>query len=138
MTWSTVRVAILLMAVVLLGCAVTSPGRYGWQGLELREAPVRADVRRNPYECDTEAARAGAKLVRRYCAHCHGPTLGGTRRAPALVSSRVRRTPPGDLFWFITNGDLRDGMPAWSRLPAAQRWQVVTYLRASNAPQPGP
>ena len=35
----------------------------------------------------------------------------------------------GALFWFITKGDVKDGMPAWAGLPEKERWQIVTYLK---------
>jgi hypothetical protein len=34
------------------------------------------------------------------------------------------------LFSFITNGDLKRGMPAWSRLPDERRWQIVAFLKS--------
>ncbi len=37
--------------------------------------------------------------------------------------------PPGVLFWFLKNGNLKEGMPSWSRLPDQRRWQLVTYLQ---------
>jgi mono/diheme cytochrome c family protein len=132
-TPSRLRVA-LLVGALTLGCAALPRGRSSWQGLELRDAPTRAHEASNPYDGEAEANRAGGKLVRRYCVHCHGGRAGqGRRGVPPLDSVRVRRTPPGDLFWFITNGNLREGMPSWSRLPAAQRWQIVAHLRASHA-----
>jgi len=41
---------------------------------------------------------------------------------------------PGEIFWVITNGVVRRGMPSWSRLPEIQRWQIVTYLESLNRP----
>jgi mono/diheme cytochrome c family protein len=86
---------------------------------------------------DPAAIQAGRKLFLRHCAECHGEEARGSRRAPALDSQRVRQAPAEDLFWFVTNGNLRTGMPSWSRLPAARRWQILAYLRSLPAP-PGP
>ncbi|HXN22460.1 MAG TPA: hypothetical protein VOA41_06930 [Candidatus Dormibacteraeota bacterium] len=59
---------------------------------------------------------------------------GPTRRvAKKLHSGVLRESPrglPGDLFWFLTKGELRAGVPSWSRLPEAQRWQIVSYLKS--------
>jgi len=33
------------------------------------------------------------------------------------------------LFWFLRNGNLRQGMPSWSGLPDQQRWQIVSFLK---------
>jgi mono/diheme cytochrome c family protein len=86
---------------------------------------------------DPAAVQAGRKLFLRHCADCHGADARGSRRAPALDSERVRQTPDEDLFRFVTNGNLRTGMPSWSRLPAARRRQILAYLRSLPAP-PGP
>jgi hypothetical protein len=40
---------------------------------------------------------------------------------------------PGEIFWVVTNGVVRHGMPSWSKLPEAQRWQIVTFLQSLNA-----
>jgi mono/diheme cytochrome c family protein len=73
---------------------------------------------------------AGRKLYLRHCAECHGGDARGGPRAPSLDTHRVGEAAPGDLFRFLTNGSLRAGMPAWSRLPAARRWQLTAYLKA--------
>lgn len=41
----------------------------------------------------------------------------------------MHNAPPGVLFWFVKNGALKEGMPAWSRLPDQRLWQIVTYLQ---------
>ena len=76
------------------------------------------------------AAIAGGKLFRIHCAACHGADASGTRYAPNLKSSPVLANKAEALFQYITNGDLRRGMPAWSRLPDERRWQLVAYLQS--------
>ena len=95
-------------------------------------APRSAASLADPLRGDPAAVAAGRKLFERHCAHCHEPASGTTRRAPTLAAAAMGAVPAGALFWFVTNGDLRAGMPAWSRLPRAQRWQLVAYLRASH------
>jgi mono/diheme cytochrome c family protein len=95
----------------------------------LANAPESARARANPYQGKPEAPLAGRKLFERHCAECHGVDARGRGKAPALVSEGVAQAPPGALFWFLTNGNLRAGMPSWSRLPDAQRWQLVTFLK---------
>jgi len=34
------------------------------------------------------------------------------------------------LFWKISTGNTRGGMPSFSFLPDTQRWQLVMHLRA--------
>ena len=93
-------------------------------------APPAASELRNPYDRDPEAIGAGRKLYAMHCARCHGEGGAGWVGAPSLVSDQVQHASPGALFWFLTNGDLRRGMPAWSRLAEPRRWQLVTFLRS--------
>jgi ubiquinol-cytochrome c reductase cytochrome c subunit len=78
----------------------------------------------------TDDIRAGAKLFRHHCAHCHGPNAEGTRRAPDLRSSAVQNTAPEQLFAVLTDGKLTHGMPSWSRLPEERRRQLVIYIKS--------
>ena len=92
-------------------------------------APAAARGWKNPYEERSDAAEAGAKLFRQHCAGCHGDDARGQGKAPSLRSEPVEDAPPGVLFWFLKNGNLRHGMPSWSGLPDQQRWQLVSYLQ---------
>ena len=87
---------------------------------------------KNPYSGNAQAAAGGKKLYGQNCAQCHGNNLQGMGPAPALQSASVKAAKPGELFWFITNGNLNNGMPSWSNLPKQQRWQVVTFLESEN------
>ena len=100
------------------------------------KAPSSAQARSNPYGGNADAVRAGRKLVARHCASCHGEDGHGGRSAPRLDTVAVRRAAAGDLFWLLTNGDLRAGMPSWSNLPDARRWQIVAFLQSSDPPPP--
>jgi mono/diheme cytochrome c family protein len=71
-------------------------------------------------------------LYAQNCAQCHGNSLQGMGPAPPLESSNVKSAKPGELFWFITNGNLSSGMPSWASLPKQQRWQIVTFLESRN------
>jgi mono/diheme cytochrome c family protein len=52
---------------------------------------------------------------------------------PSLRADPVRQATPGTLFWILTNGVVRRGMPVWSKLPEPQRWQLVSYVKSLNA-----
>jgi mono/diheme cytochrome c family protein len=97
---------------------------------ELQKAPKKASVRQNPLEKDSGAVPAGAKLFVLHCAECHGPMAQGGKKAPSLLADEVQHASPGTLFWLLTNGVVRRGMPVWSKLPEAQRWQLVAYIKA--------
>jgi len=97
---------------------------------ELAKAPRKARARRDPLEHDPEAVAAGAKLFGLRCAGCHGEMAEGSRKAPGLLADPMQQATPGTLFWILTNGVVRRGMPVWSKLPEPQRWQIVTYLKS--------
>jgi mono/diheme cytochrome c family protein len=104
---------------------------------ELAKAPRKAAARRNPLEGDPEAAAAGAKLFELHCAECHGEMAEGGKKAPSLLANEVQKAPPGTLFWLLTNGVVRRGMPVWSKLPEPQRWQLVRHIQSLSAtPKP--
>ena len=100
---------------------------------ELRKAPDKAVNRPNPMENDPEAVAAGKLLFADHCAECHGDDAQGGRKGPSLRVSEVQKASPGTLFWLLTNGVVRRKMPAWSKLPEPQRWQLVRFLRSPEA-----
>jgi mono/diheme cytochrome c family protein len=107
---------------------------------ELSKVPSKAAARRNPLESDPDVVAAGAKLFELHCAECHGATADGGKKGPSLRAEQVQQATPGTLFWLLTNGVVRRGMPVWSRLPEPQRWQLVSYIRAlgSSSKVPSP
>ena len=96
----------------------------------LAKAPKKAVTRRNSMESDPDAVAAGANLFEQHCAECHGEMAEGGRKGPSLRADPVQQATPGTLFWILTNGVVRRGMPVWSKLPEPQRWQLVTYLKS--------
>lgn len=110
--------------------SLSATGKAGQPYAELSRVPESARTRSNPLENDSTAATAGKKLFERHCAECHGTSGEGGKKAPSLHVQEVRTATPGALFWILTNGVVRRGMPVWSRLPEPQRWQIVSYLKS--------
>lgn len=106
------------------------PGTDDGPVARLNDAPESARALKNPFENDPQAAAAGKKLFRRHCESCHGAEGYGEGRAANLHEEEIKDAPTGILFWAISNGRLRKGMPSWSGLPKAQRWQLVSYLKS--------
>ncbi len=100
----------------------------------LADAPQKARQRRNPFEGDSQAVAAGGKLFEQHCAECHGSKATGTRKGPSLLRDEVQQATPGTLFWILSNGVVRRGMPVWSKLPEQQRWQIVAFLESLKLP----
>ena len=91
-------------------------------------APAASRNRANPYAGNQEALLAGRKLYLNHCAACHGKNANGTPHGPSLVSEFMSKASPGEIEWFIRNGNMRRAMPSWSGLPKQRRWQITTYL----------
>jgi mono/diheme cytochrome c family protein len=112
---------------------------------ELQKVPEKARVRASPLQNDPDAVAAGAILFEHHCAECHGDAARGGKKGPSLRATEVQATTPGAIFWILTNGVVRKGMPVWSKLPEPQRWQLVRYIKslgelapAAGSPAPKP
>ncbi len=105
---------------------------------ELAKAPEKARSKHNPLENDRDSVAAGRILFARHCAECHGETAEGGKKAPSLRAAEVQNAEPGAIFWILTNGVVRRGMPVWSKLPEPQRWQLVTFLKSLGVSSASP
>ena len=106
------------------------------QTASFHNAPAAAEQTKNPYAGKRAAAQAGANEFAQHCAACHGKQGEGTGNIPALAKGPAQSATDGAIFWFITQGDPNNGMPAWTTLSEQQRWQVVTYVKALGGPHP--
>jgi len=119
-----------LLSTLLLSAVAIAMAADSWKD----EVPTASRERVNPLAQDKDAALVGNKLYREHCASCHGKDGAGTGKKPSLRSASVQSASDGELFWLLSNGRIRKGMPDWRKLPEAQRWQIVSYLKA--LPQP--
>jgi mono/diheme cytochrome c family protein len=119
-----------ILAICIL--VATSPAQNpSYQPDPNWRAPADASSRPNPLSARPEAAAGGRKLFTRNCVECHGKTGTGmeTKHSADLQLAVVQQQSDGVLFWKITNGNASRGMPAFSKLPELQRWQLVLYIR---------
>lgn len=115
---------------VAVFCAATSL----WaQDANFHNAPASSAAAQNPHMTEADA-QAGGTIYQQRCAACHGPTAKGAGNVPGLASGPTQSAKPGEVFWYITKGDLANGMPSWAALPEEQRWQVVSYLKYLGGP----
>ena len=99
-------------------------------------APANASSVTNPYTGQVSAVDAGSALYATHCASCHGVSGQGSGNIPSLSHGDAQHATEGALFWFITKGDVANGMPSWAALPEQQRWQIVSYLKALPTAKP--
>lgn len=96
-------------------------------------APPEPAHRANPLAGRTDVVAGGAKVFQERCTQCHGASGEGSEQAPDLTQPSVHAQTDGALFWKISSGNAHAGMPPFSFLPSAQRWQIVLYLRTLSA-----
>ncbi len=120
------RRACLTAGFLLMATFAFASAKKDW----FASVPEKERVRANPMAGSEDAVAAGAIIFRRSCATCHGEDASGLGRHPSLRTERVKGATDGELHWLLTNGNLGEGMPSWSRLPEAQRWQLVRYLHS--------
>ncbi len=117
------------MAVLLITAGLLAAQNASYQPDPSWQPPAAAMAKPNPLAGSVELAAGGRKLFQRHCAQCHGAEGQGLKKAADLQLPVVQQQTDGALFWKITNGNQRRGMPSFSGLPEMQRWQIVLYLR---------
>lgn len=124
------------MAVLVLCAGLVAAQNVEYQPDPSWQPPAFAAARPNPLADSLELAAGGRKLFQRNCVSCHGAEGEGlkVKRAANLKLPVVQQQTDGTLFWKITNGNQRRGMPSFSGLPEMQRWQVVLFLRTLPRP----
>jgi mono/diheme cytochrome c family protein len=128
---------LMILTALLFTSLAAAAGAYHDRDTDSRgvfqviaKAPAKARDRKNPYEGQPDAIAAGEKLFRQHCAECHGDDALGRGRAANLRLPGVQNATPGELAWFLRNGNLVHGMPPWAGIPEQRRWQIITYLKS--------
>ena len=129
-TRNIAALAAICAASLLFGLTVSRG-----QNPNFHNAPASVKSTKNPYA--GQQLDAGKSSYHLSCATCHGQTGEGSGNIPSLATGKAQSATDGELFWYITKGDLNNGMPAWESLPAEQRWQIINYLRVLGASKPG-
>jgi glucose/arabinose dehydrogenase len=129
----------LRAAVFAVASCTLSPACISQTG-PFHGAPATEQLRRNPYAGGAGALDKGKLVFASTCAACHGANGEGGGVVPALRSEAISKAADGELFWYITKGDVNNGMPSWATLPEETRWHIISYLRSmkgtASAPAP--
>ena len=120
-------------APILALSASLAPLLLAAQDTTFHNAPASAKAEKNPYTGQAGAAAAGNAVYSNTCITCHGPAGQGTGNVPPLAEGTAQSASDGEIFWYITKGDVENGMPSWKSLPQEQRWQVVTYIKSLSS-----
>jgi len=129
-----VRVGIVSLAIF----GVVAFSSLQAQNQAFHDAPASAREQNNPYAGQPTAARAGRTAYAQNCGSCHGRNGGGTGNIPSLAKKTTQAATEGEIFWFITKGDVANGMPAWDKMPEAKRWQIVTFVKSLRSQPAAP
>lgn len=129
----------LLVLLALAGCDRTlgnlrAPAAAGGF-IDGGQSPAAID---NPFEGQPAAVEKGKQLFTQMnCAGCHGYDLRGGTMAPDLTDRYWRYGgTPAQIYSSIANGRPM-GMPTWrDRLPAAEIWNLVSYIQSQGGATP--
>ncbi len=103
-----------------------------------RHAPASAKKLKNPVSATEENIEAGRTLFNRNCASCHGED--GKAKTDTAAALKVKPTDlnghemhgitDGEIYWVITNGIKKSGMPALNaKTKPTERWQMALYVK---------
>jgi glucose/arabinose dehydrogenase/mono/diheme cytochrome c family protein len=120
---------------IFLFLIAASPAQNQKPAQSFHDAPPAAKEMKNPFEGQHPDSARAAYLQR--CASCHGQNGEGTGNIPALANGKAQGASDGELFWYITKGDVNNGMPPWQSLPEQQRWEIINYIRVLGSLKPG-
>jgi glucose/arabinose dehydrogenase/mono/diheme cytochrome c family protein len=120
---------------VLLALALLAASPAFAQNKSFHDAPASVKATQNPFI--GQQADVGATLYKNRCAACHGQNAEGSGNIPGLASEKAQGASDGELFWYITKGDLNNGMPSWESLPEKERWLIINFLRVVGGSKPG-
>jgi mono/diheme cytochrome c family protein len=128
-----VKNLLIVFSLLVVSAVVSAQPAFSQETTSQWQAPESATSRKNPLVGKPQLAAGGAKVFERNCAVCHWDTAKReAHKAPDLASVATQSQSDGALFWKITNGNVRTGMPGWSNIPEPQRWQIVLYIRSMN------
>ena len=122
-----IRIFASLLTVCIVLALVLFPALRA-QDKAFHNAPATAKNLKNPY--DVHPPSTAKQLYHLRCARCHGENGEGSGNIPSLTKGATQSAPDGEVFWYVTKGDVNNGMPSWANIPKQQRWQIISYVKA--------
>jgi len=108
------------------------------EGHKNRNAPASARKLKNPSKVNEKTIAAGQTLYNQHCASCHGEdgrSVTGMaammgKKPTDLTAKAMRGITDGEIFWVITYGIKKSGMPSFSPgVSWRDRWYMTLYVR---------
>lgn len=131
-----IRIA-LLAAVLLVGLHML-PSVSAHDGHKHSNAPASAKKLKNPLKADEETIAAGRALFNKNCASCHGEdgkskteVAAAMKKKPTdLTAKEMSGITDGEIYWVVTNGIKKSGMPGFKvKAKDQERWQMTLYVK---------
>jgi mono/diheme cytochrome c family protein len=132
------RIKLSVVAIILAGVWAFDLTAAAHEGHKHRHAPASAKKLNNPMAANQENIDAGRALFNRNCASCHGEDgkaktdLAGAMkvRPTDLTDKAMHGITDGEIYWVISNGIKKSGMPAFSaKTKPDERWQMVVFVK---------
>lgn len=130
-------VRLAVFASLLFGLRATNYVS-GHEGHKHSHAPASAKKLKNPLTANTEAIDAGRQLFNKHCASCHGAdgksktdiATAMKKKPTDLTAKEMRGITDGEIYWVVTNGITKSGMPAFKTKANIQdRWKMTLYVK---------
>src|SRR5262245_66146753 len=80
-----------------------------------------------------QRAESGQKVFASRCAACHGTEGGGGELGPSIVA-RIPLRSDAELEAVVREGLPGSGMPPFANVPAAERADLIAFLRTLRPP----
>jgi mono/diheme cytochrome c family protein len=131
-----IRIALLVVSLLLGLHALYSVSAH--DGHKHRNAPASARKLKNPVKADEETIAAGRALFNKNCASCHGEdgksktdVAAALKKQPTdLTAKAMSGITDGEIYWVVTNGIKKSGMPAYKlKAKEQERWQMTLYVK---------
>jgi len=115
------------------------------EGHRHAHAPASAKKLKNPLSATGENIGSGKTLFNKYCASCHGEDGKAKTQIAAnmkvkpsdLTSKAMNGITDGEIYWVVTNGITKSGMPAFkTKTNDQERWRMTLYVKSLMGERP--
>jgi mono/diheme cytochrome c family protein len=116
----------------------SAPTATAHDGHKRKNAPASAKKLKSPLTSTEENIAQGHTLFNKYCASCHGEdgkaktdVAAGMKVKPTdLTGKAMHGITDGEIYWVVTNGIKKAGMPAYkTKATDQERWQLTLYVK---------